>query len=158
MEIIYRKKNNSDSGWDRYFVSAKTGNLDEISFVEPTANNRVELRPLGTKLYLLDYLKFGFPMKHPLTIATVKNAVNSINENILKDVYAIEYIASFSDPWMLSIFSEDVKENNYVAFVALLTEKNTGKELPGRKFPKDRPLGISDHDWEMLVKELSLDK
>lgn len=158
MEIIYRKRNASRDGWNRFLVTAKSGNLDSISFVEPTASNRVHLEPINTKLYLLEYLKFGFPMNHELTIEVVINAVNSLNEDILKDVYAVEYIASFSDPWMLSIFSEDVHKNNYVAFVALLTEKDTGKALPGLTFSKDRPLGISDNDWKELVKELYLDK
>lgn len=159
MEIIFKKRNPSDATkWDRFLVTSKT-NIDSVDFCNPPADKRVKLEPINLPLYLLDYLKFGFSTSsNTLSIKMVKDAVNQLDKHILDDVYAVEFIYLFSDPWLLSIFHEDVKADNYVAFVALLTKKDTGKDLPGTKFPKDRPIGISDSDWKELVSELYLDK
>lgn len=154
VQTIYREKQQTDE-WKRWIVTAETGNLDSVRFDIPLSDKRVKLEPVPTKLYLLDYLKISFPMNQKLTIQSV---IDSIPKNIVKDVYAVEYIVAFTDPWELSLFFEDVKQNNYVVFVALLTEKDTGKDLPPTKLTNDRPIGISDDDWARVVQEFRLDE
>lgn len=154
-QIIYRERNKENKQeWIRYLVKVNSGDIESVNFLNPIEDKRVELSPLETKLYLLDYLKISFPMD--TTKLTVKMILDRIPKDIIADVYAVEFHMVFEEPWFASLFFEDVHNHNYVAFVALLTEKDTGKALPLNKLTNDRPIGISDDDWHRVVNEFYL--
>ena len=155
IEIIYRERDKKDKNeWIRHLVKVKAGDIESVDFLNPINDERVELTPLENKLYLLDYLKISFPRNSEKL--TVKMVLDRIPKDIIENVFAVEFQMIFEDPWLASLFFKDVEENNIVAFVALLTEKDTGKRLPTTKLTNDRPIGISDDDWCRVVAEFYL--
>lgn len=153
VKAIFRQREGND-GWKRSIVKCE-GDYGNVNFMDPMATTGVTLRPLTDKLYLIDYLKVSYPRNETLT---VNHVVDAIPEEILKDVYAIEFIMDFSAPWFASLFFKDVEQKKSVMFAALLTKKDTGKKLPGRKLTDERPLNISDDDWRRVRQEFYLDK
>ena len=155
LEIIYRERNKKDRNeWIRHLVNVKTGDIESVDFLNPISDERVYLTPLETNLYLLDYLKISFPSNS--TKLTIKMVLDRIPKDIIENVSAVEFQMIFEDPWFASLFSKDVKDDNIVAFVALLTKKDTGKRLPTTRLTNDRPIGISDDDWRRVVSEFYL--
>lgn len=155
VEIIYRERNKKDKNeWIRYLVKVKVGTVETVDFLDPINDKRVELIPLENKLYLLDYLKISFPRN--VGKLTAKMVLDRIPKDIIENVFAVEFQILFEAPWFASLFFKDVEENNIVAFVALLTEKDTGKRLPITKLTNDRPIGISEDDWCRVVAEFNL--
>lgn len=155
VEIIYRERNKKDTNeWIRHLVKVKSGDIESVDFLFPTNDERVELTPLENKLYLLDYLKISFPRNSKKL--TAKMVFDRIPKDMAQNVFAVEIQMVFEDPWFASLFFKDVEEKNIVAFVALLTEKDTGKRLPATKLTNDRPIGISDDDWSRVVAEFYL--
>ena len=155
VEIIYRERNKKDRNeWIRHLVKVRTGNIESVDFLNPIRDERVYLTPLETNLYLLDYLKISFPRNSKKL--TIKMVLDRIPKDIIENVSAIEFQMIFEDPWFASLFSKDVKDDNIVVFVALLTKKDTGKRLPTTRLTNDRPIGISDDDWRRVVSEFYL--
>ena len=144
IKVIYRKRNFKNS-WDRWFVTVKDGDIESLDFMNPLFDKRAKL----------DYLKVTFPNKDVLK---VKYVIDAIPKDIMDKVYAIEFHICFGDYWYLELFKGAWEEKADVAFVALLTKENTGKDLPSRSLTDERPIGISDEDWENVRREFYLNK
>jgi len=156
VEMIYKKRNGE---WERFFVKTK-GNIHSTDFCNPIYDKNVELVPVTKKLFLLNYLFFNIPKGVPEL--NFQMVLDEIPEGILKDVNAVElfYIFDNSDPWLMGLFHED-KRDTSIYWVALLTEKDTGKDLPpveptAKDISHDTPIGISEEEWEGIRREFYL--
>ena len=157
IEMIYKERNHDE--WNRFFVKTK-GDIHSTDFCNPTPDKEVKLVPIRQKLYLLDYLLFNIPKGvDKLNFQTVLDA---IPEEISKDVTAVElyYIFDNGDSWLMSLFNEE-KRYSSIIWVALLTEKDTGKDLPPVRTTKDnvlktKPIGINEEEWDRIQREFHL--
>jgi len=154
IKVIFRARNSANE-WNRYFVDVSNVDVMSLNFANPLSDGRVKLQPIDEKLYLLDYLKVTFPEDEYFKVGHV---INAIPKEILDKVYAIEFHMWFYEPWHLSLFADAVRNKHYVAFVALLTRENTGKDLPSNRLTNERPIGITDEDWQGVCREFWLDK
>lgn len=144
---IYRER--EGDGWTRYFVKTPTGNPEKVNFQDPTADWRNGLVPVDTNLHLLAYLKISFPKSANLTFSYV---VDFIPKELIEKVCAVEWVHGFFGLWDMTFFPEDAKKGNVVLFVALLTEEDTGKGLPGLGIDKtEKPIGVTEREWRSLL-------
>ena len=157
IEMIYRERNGGE--WKRSFVKTK-GDIHFTDFCNPISDEKVELVPVTKKLYLLDYLFFNIPKGN--SKVTYQMVIDAIPENVLKDVAAIEFFYVFDegDSWFMSLFDED-KRKSSIFWVSLLTEKDTGYDLPpvkptAKDIPSNVPIGISDREWNAVLREFHL--
>ena len=160
IELIYKKRKN-EKEWNRFFVKTK-GNINSVDFCNPERNMDVEFVPITKKLYLLNFLFFNIPKGISISKVTFQAVLDAIPQEISKDVAAVEIFSIFNvdDIWRMTMFNEE-KRDTSIFWVSLLTEKNTGKELipvrpTPKDIPKDIPIGISDEEWQRILREFSL--
>ena len=138
IHTIYREWNPEKDDWDRYIVTIDEGNCE----------TKTQIVPLKKKLFVLDYLKISFPRRE--RFYSTQLVIDAIPKEIVDKVYAFEEALFFSSILTPIYFPKDYEKGNGVAFIALLTEEDTGKPLPSRKLSKDRPIGISDEEWRKI--------
>lgn len=156
IKMIYKKRNEKND-WNRYFVKTK-GDICSTDFYNPIGDDKVNLEPVTKKLYLLDTLMFSIPKE--VTTLTFQTVLDEIPQEISKDVIAVEFIYIFEGVWELSLFSNE-KMYGPVAWVALLTEKDTGRALLPVKMtkensPETKPIGTTDEEWDRIQREFNL--
>lgn len=157
VEMIYRQRNGAE--WKRFFVKTKE-DIHSTDFCNPIQDKKVELVPVTKKLFLLDYLFFNIPKG--VREVNFQTVLDAIPEEILKDVTAVEffYIFDNGDPCLMSLFHKD-KWDTAIFWVSLLTEKDTGKDLPpvrptAKDIYDDTPIGISEDEWDGILREFYL--
>lgn len=150
---LFKKRNKGE--WDRFIIGADSEEeLQKMDFYDPSLKN---LKPLEQKCYLLEYLQIAIPKGQKCTVQCV---IDHIPKELLEHVYAFEltYIISMEDAWMASCFKAyPYGEYSSLVWIALLTEINTGKDLPIVRLKKmNKPIGCTEEDWKTIRKELSL--
>ncbi len=158
VELIYKERKNAKE-WNRFFVKTKE-DIHSVDFCNPKCNRDVEFVPFTKKLYLLDFLFFNVPKG--VSKVTFQTVLDAIPQEILKDVAAVEicYIFDVDDCWLINLFNKE-KIDTSIFWISLLTEKDTGKDLlPVKPTPKDIPktvpIGISDEEWDRILREFYL--
>ena len=157
IEMIYKERKGAE--WERFFVKTK-GDIHSTDFCNPIQEKEVELVTFTKKLFLLDYLFFNVPKG--VTKLNFQMVLDAIPKEILKEVTAVElfYIFDIGDPWLMSLFNEDKRQTS-IFWVALLTEKDTGKDLPpvrptAKDISDDTPIGVSTEEWDEIRREFYL--
>ena len=157
VEMIYKKRNSAD--WERFLVRTK-GDIHSTDFCNPIQDEEVELVPITKKLFLLDYLFFNIPKG--VSTVDFQIVLDAIPEKLLKDVSAVElfYIFDIGNPWLMSLFSQN-KQDTSIFWIALLTEKDTGKDLPpinptSKNISSDTPIGLNEEEWDRIRREFYL--
>jgi len=140
------------SGKRYLLTSTDESNINKLAFLHPLnpLPKEIEVKYLETPVYLFDYLKICYPSNQKLTFEDV---VKSIPEDVLDNIFGVEFLDVFYCSEFGNIFPKDAKKHQHVVFVALLTEHDTGKSLPDGKFPSTKPIGMNDADWNRFKKD-----
>ena len=119
------------------------------------SGEKVIYSPLQDTLYLLGYLAVVHAQGDLPTVQQVLDALQDAPEDVQQKVWGFEWHHGFFDEIASTDFFDLAEEGKEVSLIALFTKEGTGKELPGVKLKFDRPIGISDEQWERLYRKYS---
>lgn len=163
LKLISRKRTPDGQEWVRSIVTVdgdtpekKLINSLEIgNYPRCTKNGeQVIYTPIESKLYLLSYMMVVHEKETTPTVQQVLDAFLDAPADIQKKAFAFEFHHGFYDFAATDFFDLEA-EDKWVSFVALLTEEDTGKKLPGVKLHFDKPIGINNEQWDWLCRKYS---
>lgn len=163
LQLVSRKRTPDRQAWVRPIVTVE-GDTPEKGLINTLelgnypryaeTGEKVIYTPLKEELYVLDYLMVVHEEGTVPTFQQVKEAFAKVPEEIQSRTYAFEFHHGFYD-FAATDFFDLAEESKWVSFFALLTKENTGKALPGIKCHLERPIGISDEQWQELYRKYS---
>lgn len=163
LELVARKRTPDGKDWERFIVTVEgddqqrniRDSLEVGNYPRYTANGeKVIYTPLQEKLHLLNYLMVVHQKETLPTVKQVWEAFQEAPTEIQEKAWAFEWHHGFFDFAATDFFELDEK-GKWVALIALLTKEDTGKELPGVKLKFDRPIGMSDEQWNHIRSKYS---
>lgn len=163
VELVVRKRTLDRKKWERFVVTVegdtddgKLRNTLEIGNYPRRTESGEEViyTPLQKELYLLGYLIIVHQKEALPKVQQVLEAIQNAPKHIQQKVWGFEFHHGFYDFAATDFFDLEEK-GKWVSMVALLSEVNTGKMLPGVKLKFDRPIGISDERWAEFYRRYS---
>ena len=163
LELVVRKRTPDRTKWERFVATVEGDNDDrELRNTLEVGNyprytkggEKVSYTPLEETLDLLGYLMVVHQKEALPETQQVLDALQNIPKDILQKVWGVEFHHGFYD-FAATDFFDLEEDGKWVSMVALLTKENTGRLLPGVKLKFDRPIGITDEQWERLYSKYS---
>lgn len=164
LELVVRKRTPDRTKWERFVATVEGDNDDrELRNTLEVGNyprytkggERVICTPLEETLYLLGYLMVVHQERELPTVQQVLDALQNAPEDVKQKVWGFEWHHGFWDEIAVTDFFDLADEGKDVSFMALFTKEDTGRPLPGVKLKFDRPIGITDEQWEKLYCKYS---